>query len=91
MIERFSLFLAVLRREPERSTHHVFSLLVGVGLILAGTAVALASSLSFRRFVSQLPQQDVPKGSWVGLGSTVNGVVAAIGILLAGYLLLAAF
>lgn len=91
VIERFSLFLAVLRREPERSTHHVFSLLVGVGLILAGASVALASSLAFRRFVRDLPQQDVPKGYWVGLGTTVNGVVAVIGTLLAGYLLLTAF
>ena len=90
VIERFSLFLGVLRREPERSAHHVFSLLVGVALILLGAAVALASSLAFRRFVRELPQQDVPAGTWVGLGSTVNLMVAAIGILVAAYLLLTA-
>jgi putative membrane protein len=91
VIERFSLFLAVLRREPERSTHHVLSLIVGVGLILLGAAVALASSLAFRRFIRELPPQDVPTGSWVGLGSTVNVIVAVVGTLLAGYLLLTAF
>ncbi len=90
VIERFSLFLSVLRQQPESSTHHVFSLVVGIVLILAGAAVALASSMAFRRFVRTLPPQDVPPGSWVALGSTVNLIVAAIGILLAGYLFLTA-
>jgi putative membrane protein len=90
VIERFSLFLAVLRRESERSTHHLFSLLVGVGLILLGAGVALYSSMAFRRFVRELPQQDVPSGSWVGLGSIVNVIVAVIGTVLAGYLLITA-
>jgi len=91
VIERFSLFLSVLRREPERSVHHVFSLLVGVALILLGAAVALSSSLAFRRFVRGLPPQDVPTGSWVSWGSTVNVVVAVVGTLLAGYLLMTGF
>ena len=64
VIERFSLFLSVLRRQPENSTHHVFSLIVGIVLILVGAAVALASSMAFRRFVRTLPAQDVPPGSW---------------------------
>jgi putative membrane protein len=90
VIQRFSLFLSVLRRQPENSTHHVFSLIVGIVLILVGAGVALASSVAFRRFVRTLPPQDVPPGSWGPLGSTVNMIVAAIGILLAGYLFLTA-
>ena len=86
VIERFSLFLTVLRREPQSTAHHVVSLLVGVGLILLGAAVAFLSSVAFRRFVRELPAQDVPPGSWVSLGWTVNLIVAAIGIALAGYL-----
>jgi putative membrane protein len=91
VIERFSLFLALLRLETESSAHHFFSLVVGVVLILLGAAVALASRTAFRRFVCELPQQDVPPGSWVSLGSTINVIVAAIGTLLAGYLVLSAF
>jgi putative membrane protein len=90
VIERFSLFLSALRREPESSTHHLFSLIIGIVLILVGAAVALASSMAFRRFVRTLPPEDVPPGSWCPLGSTVNVIVAAIGILLAGYLFLTA-
>jgi putative membrane protein len=87
VIERFSLFLAALRREPENPGHHIFSLLVGVALILLGAGVALASSVSYRRFVRSLPSQDVSAGYLIGLGSVINLVVAAAGIALALYLL----
>src|SRR5271166_2826420 len=80
VIERFSLFLTLLRVERENSTRQFFSLVVGIALILLGSAVALASSIAFRRFVRDLPQQDVPPGSWVWFGSTINVIVAVIGI-----------
>ncbi len=90
VIERFSLFLVVIRAAPQNAKHHVFSLLVGVTLIILGAAVAFASSLAFRRFVRGLPPGDVPAGAWTGLGATVNVGVGVIGVLLAGYLLLTA-
>ena len=88
VIERFSLFLPLLRIEPNSSTRQFFSLLVGVLLILLGSAVALAATMAFRRFVRGLPPQDVPAGSWVRLGSTINVIVAVIGIVLASFLVL---
>src|SRR5271165_5717455 len=91
VIERFSLFLTLLRLEPENSARQFFSLLVGVVLILLGSAVALGSSITFRQFVRELPPQDVPSGSWAWLGPAINVSVAAIGIVLAGYLVLSGF
>jgi putative membrane protein len=87
VIERFSLFLSALRREPETPGHHLFSLLVGVALILLGAGVALASSVSYRRFLKSLPSQDVASGYLTGLGALTNVLVAAAGIALAIYLL----
>ena len=91
VIERFSLFLTLLRLAPERSPHYLFSLIGGVALILLGAAVEIASSVAFRRFVRELPKQDIPSGSWVWLGSTINLVVAVIGVMLAGFLVLSGF
>jgi putative membrane protein len=91
VIERFSLFLTLLRLAPESSPHHFFSLVVGVVLILLGAAVEIASNVIFRRFVRDLPPQDVPSGSWAWLGSTINVVVAVIGVMLAGFLVLSGF
>jgi putative membrane protein len=91
VIERFSLFLAVLRRQPQAQAqaqgHHLFSLLVGVALILLGATVALASSIGYRRFIRTLPSQDIASGYLIGLGAIINTVIAAMGIGLAVYLL----
>jgi putative membrane protein len=87
VIERFSLFLSALRHEPESPARHLFSLLVGVALILLGAGVALASSASYRRFVRTLPSQDVAAGYLTGLGAVINVMVAVAGIALAAYLL----
>jgi putative membrane protein len=87
VIERFSLFLSALRREADTPKPNVFSLLVGVSLILLGAGIALASSSAYGRFVKTLPAQDVSSGYLIGLGSIINLVIAAIGIVLAAYLL----
>jgi len=91
VIERFNLFLTLLRLAPESSPNHLFSLIVGVVLVLLGAAVEIASTWAFRRYVRELPLQDVPSGSWVWLGSTINLVVAGIGIMLAAFLVLSGF
>lgn len=90
VIERFSLFLAALRHEPEAPGNHLFSLLTGVALILLGAVVALVSSVSYRRFVRTLPSQDVASGYLVGMGALINVAVAVAGIALAVYLLVGA-
>jgi hypothetical protein len=79
-----------LRHESDNPRRHFFSLLVGVALILLGAGVALASSISYRRFVRTLPSQDVSSGYLVGLGALINVVIAIAGIALAVYLLVGA-
>ena len=90
VIERFSLFLAALRNEPQAPGNHLFSLLTGVALILLGAVVALVSSVSYSRFVKTLPGRDVASGYLIGMGALINGVVAAAGVALAVYLLVGA-
>ena len=86
VIERFSLFLSALRHEPEGPGRHLFSLLVGVALILIG-AIALISSVGYRNFIKTLPSQDVSSGFLINLGPITNVVIAAAGLILAAYLL----
>jgi putative membrane protein len=87
VIERFSLFVSAMRREAETPKPNVFSLVVGVSLILLGAGIALASSRGYGRFVKTLPREDVSSGYLIGLGSIINLVIAAIGMVLAAYLL----
>jgi putative membrane protein len=87
VIERFSLFLAALRGETAAPKPHPFSLMVGVVLILLGAGIALTSSIGYRRFIKTLPAQDVSSGYLIGLGAVMNLLIAAVGIVLAAYLL----
>jgi inner membrane protein YidH len=87
LIERFSLSLSTLRPAAGAPKPGVFSLVVGVFLILLGAGIALASSSGYGRFVKTLPAEDVSSGYLISLGSIVNLVIAVLGILLAGYLL----
>ena len=91
VIERFSLFVSALRREAETPKPAVFSLVIGVSLILLGAGIALASSRGYGRFVKTLPREDVSSGYLIGLGSIINLVIAAVGIVLAAYLLVSGF
>ena len=87
VIERFSLFVSVLRGAAGHPGRHYISLLIGVVLILVGAGVAVASSLAYKRFLRTLAERDVSSGFLVSLGATVNLVLAALGVALAGYLL----
>jgi putative membrane protein len=87
VIERFSLFLSAVRNATATPKPHIFSLLVGVTLILLGAGIALASSVGYARFIKTLPSRDVSAGYLIGLGSLISLAIAAIGIILAVYLL----
>jgi putative membrane protein len=87
VIERFSLLLSAMRRGAETPKPNVFSLVIGVSLILLGAGIAFASSAGYGRFVKTLPSQDVASGYLIGLGSIINLVIAAVGVVLAVYLL----
>lgn len=88
VIERFSLVLAAMRHAVATPKPHIFSLLVGVALILLGAGIALASSVGYGRFVKTLPRRDVSAGYLIGLGAVISLAIAAVGIILAVYLLL---
>jgi len=90
VIERFNLFLSALRHESQNPGRHIFSLLVGVMLILLGASVASLSSMMFRRFVRTLPASAVPPRYWIGFGFLINLIVSLAGLCLAGYLLMGA-
>ena len=68
----------------------MFSVLVGVLLILVGAGAALASNVTYRRYVKTLPSQARPPGYWTGLGSAINVIIGVVGLVLAGYLLMGA-
>jgi putative membrane protein len=87
VVARFGLFLRMLRRDPDASPH-LGSTLIGVGLLLLGSAAIGLAAWQHARFCRGLgpggrPQPNVEAWSvWFAIALVVVGVV------LAGYILL---
>ena len=90
LIERFGLFLRELHPELTTPRQHIFALIIGVVFILLGVATAFLSSIGYRRFILELPPP-VPQGFSVKLSYSVNYAIAAIGMVLATYLIISQF
>jgi putative membrane protein len=81
VVERFGLFLQMTTHEAPAGTQRVFSLGLGVLLLMLGAVVALVSARHFANIARTL---DVPApGHRLGLAVTLNVLIALIALGLA--------
>jgi putative membrane protein len=59
---------------------------LGIALMVLGIGVILGALLNHRSYVGSLPVHDVPRLAIPWLTPFLAGMVAAVGLLLAGYL-----
>lgn len=83
VVERFGLFLRMVTGQALTSGQRVYSLWLGVTLLVLGAAVAFTSALQFRRVVRGLGEKEIPRGYWTEMGVIVNGLLALIALALA--------
>jgi len=83
VVERFGLFLRMVTGQALTSGQRVYSLWLGVTLLVLGAAVAITSALQFRRVVRGLGEKEIPRGHWTEMGVIVNGLLALIALALA--------
>ena len=86
VVARFGLFLTMI--QPHAPASHPISLVVGVSLVLLGVFTIVASAVQHRRFVAALPAADVPAHISPVLPLFIAWALAALGLLLAVYLVL---
>lgn len=93
VVARFGLFLALLSASsmsPAAGQHgHWLSSALGIGLVVLGAGAILGALQNHRMYVRTLPAQDLPKLAMPWLTSLLAGLVAAVGLLLAVYLVIA--
>lgn len=89
VVARFGLFLNLLavsggvREAPTGASDTL-----GIILVLAGSTIILGALHNHRQYIGTLPRDDIPKLAIAWLTSFLSLSVAAVGILLAVYLLL---
>jgi putative membrane protein len=87
VVERFGLFLQMVAHQPLSGSQRVFSLGLGVLLLLLGAAVALVAARQFIQFAKSLDPAVVPPGYWPHVGVALNVIIAGVALLLAVHFL----
>ena len=59
---------------------------LGIAFVLLGVALDLVSILQYRRSIASLRPVEIPQGYMVNLAVAMSAVVAALGLLLAAYM-----
>jgi putative membrane protein len=93
VVARFGLFLTLMSASsvsPAGGHHsHWPSSVLGIALVLLGAGAILGALQNHRLYVRSLPTDDLPDLAMPWLTSLLAGSVAAVGFLLAVYLVIA--
>ena len=87
VIERFGLFLEIIRKEEIKVFQRHISFFVGVCFILLAAYVAFHSMIQFKRVLKTLSPEEIPANYNTRIAIATNGIVAFLGIMLSVYLL----
>lgn len=85
MLERFGLFVHMLRGSP-RQMGRDFSFWIGVAFITLALLVLGFSIVQFRRVVRSISPTEIPENYNIWTGATLNVAVVMLGIMLVAYL-----
>ncbi|MGE0756932.1 MAG: YidH family protein [Pirellulaceae bacterium] len=91
VVARFGLFLremAATSGGAPQPPHLGLSLWMGTGLVVLGAVTAVLAAARHLRFIEQLQRGESYVPSRWSMGVIVAGVIALIGVLMTGYLLL---
>ena len=92
VVSRFGLFVRLLALQAPGSAptaHSPWSAALGVAFVMVGSLSIVVAAIQHRRFIATLPQQDLPPAYSRAFALVLSWIVGALGIVLAGYLLLA--
>ena len=90
VVSRFGLFVQLLAMPSQGSTpaaHSSLSVGLGVAFVIAGTLAIFAAAVQHQRFVSTLPQANLPRAYSRAFALVLSLLVGTLGVILAGYLL----
>ncbi len=87
VLARFGIFLEFVTHGSAQSPKHTAGLAIGIALVLLGSGACIVASRQFSHFLTELSDAERPVRYLTTCGPCAAYLVAAIGILLAAYLL----
>ena len=90
VVSRFGLFVQLLATQSQTSSPAARSSLsaaLGVAFVIVGTLAIVVAAVQHQRFVATLSQSDLPRAYSRAFALVLSLLVGALGVVLAGYLL----
>jgi putative membrane protein len=87
VVARFGLFLQILRNDPSPASHPG-STIIGVGLVVLGSAAVALAAWQHTRFCRSLRPVDLPREPLPNWSVWFSATLSVVGLVLAGYILL---
>jgi putative membrane protein len=94
VVARFGLFVQLLALQSQAQSSTTNSYLsggLGIAFVVVGSLAIVVSAVQHSRFVATLPLTDLPPAYSRGFALVLSIVVAALGMALAAYLLIASY
>jgi putative membrane protein len=85
VIERFGLFVQMLRVMDGQVLRREASFWVGVSFILFGSLLAIVSVVQYRLVLRTLKPVEIPEGYWINVGVCSNLALAVFGAAITVY------
>lgn len=91
VVAKFGMLLTILSGATAADTHHhnALSNIFGIALVIIGVAITIGAQFNHQLYIKTLPPDDVPKLAISWLPTLLAVSVAAVGLLLAAYLMIA--
>lgn len=90
VVSRFGLFVQLLATQSQGTlpaVHSSLSAALGVAFVIVGTLAIVVAAVQHQRFVATLPQTDLPRAYSRVFALLLSLLMGALGVILAGYLL----
>ena len=91
VIERFGLFMQMLREKNGLAGHRIFSLSLGAVIIAVSAAILLYAALQYLRLLSTLDPSEIPRGYNAYLSVLVTLISGILGTVLSVYIVFGIF
>jgi len=88
VVERFGLFLEIVRRDEIKVFQRHISFYVGISFILLAVFVAIYSLWQHKRILKTINPVEIPVGYNLYIGMATNAVIGLLGVALIVYLFL---
>jgi putative membrane protein len=86
VVAKFGLYLHLIAGHEPSPPHELFALATGVAMVLVGAVACLLAAAQFRRILAELGPGETPRGYRTGIATVSAYALAALGVLVAAYL-----